>query len=383
MSYLADLAGGLRAAAGVLNPDIQKQNADEDQRNALLRAQQAQTLVSTLAKQVADGVITPDAAVQATTSRGLSVPKELFGGPSVETQARIQTLANERGFRDEITRLGPQADPLALANVATKYGKPELAIQMYKNVEDQKFRLQKQADDLDMKRTAIETQREIALSRLQNDKDRLAMDERFKEARLALDRQMAEVRSQQTAMQSQMLEFRLSQAAAKEDSETSKKVTALGTAFEKANLPVTTTVLSAAEKAVSEGSVLEYINGPKSALPDFAVSKDAREARQAIQKLFNITLKDRSGAAVTSQELERLKAEFGQGKFKTPDQLRTAVREARSIVDNHYKSIAASYGPKALKVYNENLKAVGGVPVLEIGNDPGSILEKADAIIKG
>ena len=62
MGYLDQLAGGLRGAAGVLNPQVQQQTMEEDQRNAVLRQQQAQMLVTTLAKQVADGTMTPEAA---------------------------------------------------------------------------------------------------------------------------------------------------------------------------------------------------------------------------------------------------------------------------------------------------------------------------------
>lgn len=139
-----------------------------------------------------------------------------------------------------------------------------------------------------------------------------------------------------------------------------KSVQQLGTAFEKAGLPTMTAVISEAQKVTPE--LAAFITGPKSVLPDLAVPPEARAARQAVSKLFNITLKDRSGAAVTYQELERLKKEFGQGVFKTPEQLMNAISKAREIVDAHYNGIAAGFGKPALDAYNANVEAIGGAP---------------------
>ena len=96
MGYLTDLAGGLRAAAGVLNPDIQKQNAEDEQRNEVLRQQQAQLLVRQLAQNVANGVMTKEAAQAATSARGLNVPPEYFGDASVETRTKLAALEKDR-----------------------------------------------------------------------------------------------------------------------------------------------------------------------------------------------------------------------------------------------------------------------------------------------
>lgn len=66
--------------------------------------------------------------------------------------------------------------------------------------------------------------------------------------------------------------------------------------------------------------------GQTAALPDLMISREGQDLRQATQTLFNIELKDRSGAAVVDQELQRLKAEFGQGNWKTDRQLREGIR---------------------------------------------------------
>ena len=137
-----------------------------------------------------------------------------------------------------------------------------------------------------------------------------------------------------------------------------KQVKDLGAAFEKAKLNETIAVVDQAGKITPEQA--KYLTGPMSLLPDISIPKDARDARQDLAKLFNITLKDRSGAAVTNQELQRLKEEFGKGLIKTPDQVITAIGKARSIVESHYQGIAAGYGEKVLSGYNDNLERVGG-----------------------
>ena len=143
-----------------------------------------------------------------------------------------------------------------------------------------------------------------------------------------------------------------------------KKVQQLGTALEKAGLPQSDAVLLDADNAVKTTPELaEYLTGAKSYLPDAMVPEKVRYGRQAFEKLFNITLKDRSGAAVTNQELERLKKEYARGLWKTPEQIQKGLDQARSVITAHYLGIAAGFGKEALGQYNQNLQEVGGRPV--------------------
>lgn len=142
------------------------------------------------------------------------------------------------------------------------------------------------------------------------------------------------------------------------DTNLPKAVQQLGRDFEKAGLPNTIAVIENAQKITPE--LAKWVTGPGAMIPDVTAPKEAVTARQDVAKLFNITLKDRSGAAVTNQELERLKKEFGQGLFKTPASLINAINTARGIVEKHYASIAATHGKAALDAYNENLEAIGG-----------------------
>lgn len=162
------------------------------------------------------------------------------------------------------------------------------------------------------------------------------------------------------------------------DTNVSRQTQQLGQALEKANLPSTIAVVRQAEQITPE--LASFVTGPKSLLPDLAVPEPARTARQDVAKLFNITLKDRSGAAVTNQELERLKTEFGKGIIKTPQQLITAIARAKSIVEHHYQGIAASFGPSALEAYNSNLEAIGGTP-FNPGAAPAAPASNIDSLL--
>ncbi len=72
--------------------------------------------------------------------------------------------------------------------------------------------------------------------------------------------------------------------------------------------------------------------------------KKARGVDDVISRVFNVELKDRSGAAVTSQELQRLQAEFSSGKFNTEeeklDALQRYKRAAMIAMENAERGFA-------------------------------------------
>ena len=88
-------------------------------------------------------------------------------------------------------------------------------------------------------------------------------------------------------------------------------------------------------------------------LPDWLAGKDGRNVRRQLQRLFNIELKKRSGAAVTPPELERLREEFAQGFFKTEDELRQAIQEYKNILKAHANGILGAWVPEAKDRYLE------------------------------
>jgi hypothetical protein len=95
-------------------------------------------------------------------------------------------------------------------------------------------------------------------------------------------------------------------------------------AVEKSNTAGSLSSLGLAENKVNEllsktGNIPGF--GTGAFLPDVLVGAQGREVRQLVQTLTNITLKDRSGAAVTTPEFERLKKELGTSLGKTDQDL--------------------------------------------------------------
>lgn len=81
-----------------------------------------------------------------------------------------------------------------------------------------------------------------------------------------------------------------------------------------------------------------------------AYSSDARVLDNTASKLFNIELKDRSGAAVTTPELERLKMEYSQGKFNTESEILGAMKRYKSALLSKMRDIEAA-NPSAASRY--------------------------------
>jgi ABC-type sulfate transport system substrate-binding protein len=82
-----------------------------------------------------------------------------------------------------------------------------------------------------------------------------------------------------------------------------------------------------------------------------AYSSDARQLSNAMEKLFNVTLKDRSGAAVTSTELERLRSEFSQGKFNTEAEMIDAMKRFKAAAFQALQNKEAAYSPEVVNRY--------------------------------
>jgi hypothetical protein len=98
-----------------------------------------------------------------------------------------------------------------------------------------------------------------------------------------------------------------------------------------------------------------------------AYSNAARDLETAMARVFNVELKDRSGAAVTTPELERLKAEFGSGKFNTEAEKIGALREYQKLATIAMKNVEAGYSPKAVRTYGER----GGMTSQTVGGSDG------------
>jgi hypothetical protein len=73
----------------------------------------------------------------------------------------------------------------------------------------------------------------------------------------------------------------------------------------------------------------------------------------AIATIFNTELKTRSGAAVTDNELARLKNEFASGKFNTEPLMLDALKRYKQILRRKLAQHEAAYKPEVLKTYKD------------------------------
>lgn len=273
---------------------------------------------------------------------------------STKAGLEAEKLKNEQGYRREIAGAGLDEDKIAA--VALKYAKPEIALGIMQKKQELLSRQQQAKDALEQKQKELDAK--IEEGRLN------------REQKARADADMADLKRRtldlQAEIQRSTLDLKRLQFTTQGDKQLVQQTQQLGAALEKANLPEADSVLTAVEDTLKKRpGVAEYISGPKSLIPDALLSPDIAAGKQAFQKLFNITLKNRSGSAVTNQELERLKAEFAAGAFKTAAQLQKAVEQARNIINKHYSSVASGYGKEALKAYNENLRGLGGKVVIE------------------
>lgn len=82
-------------------------------------------------------------------------------------------------------------------------------------------------------------------------------------------------------------------------------------------------------------------------------SGEARNLDSLMAKVFNVELKDRSGAAVVSEELTRLKNEFATGKFNTEAEMIQKLKEYQEAVIIELKNREAAFKPEVRKEYND------------------------------
>ena len=87
---------------------------------------------------------------------------------------------------------------------------------------------------------------------------------------------------------------------------------------------------------------------------------DARQLTAAISGIFNRELKTRSGAAVTTQELERLKTEFNTGKFNSEAELINGLKRYKKELNTAFKNILTGAPPAAVQEYESRGGVVGG-----------------------
>ena len=144
-----------------------------------------------------------------------------------------------------------------------------------------------------------------------------------------------------------------------------KKVLDLSETMQSQNYTETLAVLNEVKQLTQGGNIAGF--GQTGSLPDFMLTQRGVDTRSAFARLFNTTLKDRSGVAVTLPELERLKQEFNTGALKTDKDLMNALNRFERILSAEITSTLAGYPKEVIDQY----KANGGLPQFNLGNKYG------------
>jgi hypothetical protein len=84
-----------------------------------------------------------------------------------------------------------------------------------------------------------------------------------------------------------------------------------------------------------------------------AHSEKARALNSAASRIFNTVLSDRSGAAVTNQEMERLRGEFESGRMNTEADLIRGMQDYKRAATAAMKNAEAGFSPEVLDIYRD------------------------------
>lgn len=123
--------------------------------------------------------------------------------------------------------------------------------------------------------------------------------------------------------------------------------------MDKSGIPTAMSTLAAIEAKIPPDGDIPGYGEFEGLLPDIVVGDDADFLRQEVRNLFNTELKNRSGAAVTDQELQRLRDEFGDGSWKSEDQLREGLKRYKERLSEVIRNHIAGYRPEAIDRYSE------------------------------
>lgn len=125
-----------------------------------------------------------------------------------------------------------------------------------------------------------------------------------------------------------------------------------GQFLEKTNIPGALSVAQDVLRQLPDaGENIPGYGGVAGKVPTLFVGDKGKKMRQAVFKMFNIELKDRSGAAVIDSELERLKEEFGSGRWSTEQQLRDGISAYVGRLNEIANNVVSSTNPQYVDEY--------------------------------
>ncbi len=129
----------------------------------------------------------------------------------------------------------------------------------------------------------------------------------------------------------------------------------LGSDLSRAGVLEAQGVIDRAESALSAADDTGYraaVAAP-SFIPDAILpGRGGASLREALAQVRNITLKDRSGAAINNAEFNRLREELGSGALQSRDAVLRGLRRLRQIQRDHQATIEAGYVPETVDAYH-------------------------------
>jgi len=139
-----------------------------------------------------------------------------------------------------------------------------------------------------------------------------------------------------------------------------KRVTDLSEALEKSDILEMSGIFNLVDKQIlqTEGDIPGL--GGTGKIPAIFLTTEGLKNRQLLSQLQNITLKNRSGAAVTATEFDRLKTELGTGALSTDAQVRNALIRMKQLFDDHTKRMRAGYSDEVNALYDKRVNLPAG-----------------------
>lgn len=140
-----------------------------------------------------------------------------------------------------------------------------------------------------------------------------------------------------------------------------KQATVLSTLVAKSGIPEADQILSQIEGIMQKypAGKLPGYGRVEGLLPTAMLPEDAQSLRQAVAQLANVKLKQRSGAAVTDQEMMRFKQELGTSTAVPEERIRQGITSMRKLIESEKRNYAAGASPDAISAYEEG----GGMPL--------------------
>lgn len=162
----------------------------------------------------------------------------------------------------------------------------------------------------------------------------------------------AEKRVDQEISKGSIADTRARDLDRKLDLDLDKKALKYSATLEKSGIPGVIDTIENIDRMIgAAGKDLPGVGMIEGALPDVFAGDAGRDLRQEVSSLFNKTLHVRSGSAVTDQELQRLRTEFGNGAWKTEKQFKDGIRRYKERLQEAMRNLNAGSDPKAIDLY--------------------------------